>query len=337
MVLKNVFENVTIICYNSFKDLKKKIKEKVAEMGMKFDVVIGNPPYQGASEGTTKDTTFTPKIWSKFVQLSFSIAKPNGFVSLITPPGWLVPKSKLHTLIFDDNRVLEVVAGIDGGEVFGASTNAAWFLCQVGGGRVENFRFSMHGADPVQVKNTGAFPTTPGSMITIGILQKTINSDLPKIQLLKQSQKPAKSFPEQTEAAKYPNFIDRAKIVWTETPMPDALVKKAIVWRLLQRRGQCLVPRVEVNSTHGLLNYFGGGHTHLLITTKQTEEGILSYMRSKLVQFICTTFSQTAHAPVHILRMLPAVDLSRVWTDVELYEHFSLSAEEVQHIESTVK
>jgi Eco57I restriction-modification methylase len=321
------------IGYN--KDCIEQLKKAI--VGLKFDIVVGNPPYQGTSEGTTKDTTFTPKIWSKFVQSSFEITSLGGFVSLVTPPGWLIPTSKLYSLIFEENEVLVVIAGIDGGLVFGAATNAAWFLCRVGGDKATSFNFAMHGYDLSIVKNIGAFPTTPGRPITIGILQKTINSDLPKIKLLKQGQKPVESFMEPSDTAKYPNYIDRNKIVWTTSPMPDAILKKAIVWRLLQRRGRCLVPRVEINDTHGLLNYFGGGHTHLLVNAEQTEEGILSYMKSKLVQFICTTFSQTAHAPVHILRMLPAVDMSRVWSDNELYAHFSLSTTEIRHIEDTVK
>jgi len=36
------------------------------------------------------------------------------------------------------------------------------------------------------------------------------------------------------------------------------------------------------------------------------------------------------------LRWIPAVDLSRSWTDEELYKHFNLTEEEIKLIEETV-
>jgi hypothetical protein len=50
---------------------------------MKFDVVLGNPPYQ-IKVGPKK----TEPIWDKFVFKSLELCKDNGFISLIHPSGW---------------------------------------------------------------------------------------------------------------------------------------------------------------------------------------------------------------------------------------------------------
>ena len=58
---------------------------------MKFDVVIGNPPYQGGDLGKAVYKSLWPLFWAK----SFSLVKPGGVISLITPLTWCAPTSDL--------------------------------------------------------------------------------------------------------------------------------------------------------------------------------------------------------------------------------------------------
>jgi len=53
---------------------------------MKFDVVIGNPPYQNS---TTEDKS--SNLWTLFWAKCLDLAKDDGVVSLITPTTWLSP------------------------------------------------------------------------------------------------------------------------------------------------------------------------------------------------------------------------------------------------------
>jgi hypothetical protein len=61
------------------------------EPKMKFDVVIGNPPYQGGDLGKSAYKSLWPLFWVK----SFSLLKPGGIISLITPLTWCSPTSDL--------------------------------------------------------------------------------------------------------------------------------------------------------------------------------------------------------------------------------------------------
>lgn len=58
---------------------------------MKFDVVVGNPPYQGGDLGNAVYKSLWPLFWKK----SFDLLKPGGIVSLITPATWCSPTSDL--------------------------------------------------------------------------------------------------------------------------------------------------------------------------------------------------------------------------------------------------
>jgi len=58
---------------------------------MQFDVIVGNPPYQGGNFGKAVYKSLWPLFWAK----SFSLLKPGGIVSLITPLTWCAPTADL--------------------------------------------------------------------------------------------------------------------------------------------------------------------------------------------------------------------------------------------------
>src|SRR5210317_1351613 len=49
---------------------------------IKFDIVLGNPPFREGSQ-------HAKKIWLDFTIKSLEFLKPNGYIGLIIPTGWL--------------------------------------------------------------------------------------------------------------------------------------------------------------------------------------------------------------------------------------------------------
>ena len=64
------------------------------DIRMKFDVVIGNPPYQDTKEDGSRKSKAV-NLWSKFVSLAMNISKDNGKVAMVTPNSWLSPSVDL--------------------------------------------------------------------------------------------------------------------------------------------------------------------------------------------------------------------------------------------------
>jgi 16S rRNA G966 N2-methylase RsmD len=98
-------------------------------INMKFDVVLGNPPYQ-LKVGPNK----TESLWNKFVKKSFQVCKENGYVSLIHPNGWRNIDGKykdVQQLIKEKNlKYLSINSVEVGQQMFNVTTPFDWYIIQ---------------------------------------------------------------------------------------------------------------------------------------------------------------------------------------------------------------
>ncbi len=99
------------------------------ELNMKFDVVVGNPPYQ-EKVGPNK----TESLWNKFVKKSFEVCSENGYVSLIHPSGWRNIDGKykeIQTLVKSKNLIYLSINSVEEGQkLFNATTPFDWYVIQ---------------------------------------------------------------------------------------------------------------------------------------------------------------------------------------------------------------
>ncbi|MFW6120841.1 MAG: Eco57I restriction-modification methylase domain-containing protein [Petrotogales bacterium] len=98
--------------------------------GDKFDVVLGNPPYQDGSGNKGRGHT----LWPEFVKCSFDICKDDGYVSLIHPSTWRsglkTTKSIFEILTNNNTMYLEMHSIDDGIKTFGVTTCYDWYISQ---------------------------------------------------------------------------------------------------------------------------------------------------------------------------------------------------------------
>jgi hypothetical protein len=96
---------------------------------MKFDVVIGNSPYQ-EKVGPKK----TEPLWNKFFHISIDLLTERGYLSLIHPSGWrnITGKFKDVQEVIRSKKVsfLSIHNEKDGMETFGAETRYDYYVLQ---------------------------------------------------------------------------------------------------------------------------------------------------------------------------------------------------------------
>jgi len=97
------------------------------DINMKFDVIIGNPPYSKSVGPTKKEP-----IWHLFVEKCFSSLNQDGYLSLIHPSGWRNVsgdfKKIQRLLLTKDIQYLEMHNTSDGIKTFGVATTYDYYI-----------------------------------------------------------------------------------------------------------------------------------------------------------------------------------------------------------------
>ncbi|OBP42728.1 restriction endonuclease [Riemerella anatipestifer] len=80
--------------------------------------------------------------------------------------------------------------------------------------------------------------------------------------------------------------------------------------------------------------------TYLVIgpfKNKQKCENVISYIKTKFFHFMLTLKKNTQHTTQKAYEFVPQQDFSKSWTDKELYKKYDLTEEEINYIESMVR
>jgi hypothetical protein len=119
--LKQIFGSSANIVEANFLNQPEKWKK---ELGLdKFDIVIGNPPFQSPKQSDYKGGAGKNILWDKFVLsiLSYNLLNHGGYLAFITPATWRRPDSDLYELMTRKNKLLflHIYGKSDGIQLFG--------------------------------------------------------------------------------------------------------------------------------------------------------------------------------------------------------------------------
>ena len=93
--------------------LRVGVLEELESLKMRFDLVMGNPPYQDGKkdlhEKGNKQSAGTQKIWALFVKKSFEILNNNGVIAFITPTSWM---SGTISVKFGQYRIFDTIKNL---------------------------------------------------------------------------------------------------------------------------------------------------------------------------------------------------------------------------------
>ncbi len=80
--------------------------------------------------------------------------------------------------------------------------------------------------------------------------------------------------------------------------------------------------------------------TYLVINSFKNKEkafNFIKYMKTKFFRFLLAIRKKTQNTTSETYKFIPNLDMDEEWNDEKLYKHFNLSKEEIEYIEKTIK
>ena len=297
---------------------------------MKFNVVVGNPPYQ---DGTINDEAH--KLWGKFAKLAFEMTKPNGFIAMITPSTWLnpaddVPGTNIFTDLFKKNDLIlaNVANAVLQREFFpNVGSRFTWWIVRKGDYSGSTHFITEDGEIDIDISDVDYLPKRI-SKESVSIIKK-FNLKKDTFDWLRQGDLSGETVKEKDENHPYPCYHTPAKggrYWWGKTKNPYADTPKILV----SLSGK-YVPHFDNQS----------GFTKMCIIAlfETEEEGLnaVTILNSKLYRWIVEQSKHSGFNTLKPILALPKLDIHRPWTDMEIYAAFNLTQEEIDYIESKIK
>jgi len=321
---------------------------------MKFDVIIGNPPYQLSDGGGGAGKSAAP-IYQKFVEQAKKL-NPR-YLTMIIPSRWFSGGKGLDEFrksMLNDDRLSHIVDYADSKDCFPSGVDIPGGICYFlwqssyhGLCQVRNIQKNV--TDYVCSRALNEFPTFIRSNEAVSIVKKVLAKGEKKLSEQVLSRKPFglesnTDFDDDGELLlrnssglgkiKYErvtsgfDLIDKWKVVVSKVtfehagvPDKDGMMRVLSVIQKLPPRSVCT-------------------ETYLVVGTyesKEYAENMISYLTTKFSRFLIMQMLASMNMSKSSYSFLPMQDFSRSWTDNELYKKYGLDDEEISFIESTIK
>ena len=309
------------------------------KLNMRFDIVIGNPPFQ---DGDRKDKA--NKLWPFFVRFGDSVLEEEGFLCLIHPINWIIPTADIGKGpsgfsilrdLFKKNQL--IYANLDSDGI------RSKYFPKIGS------KFSYYVMQKVEATTPTEFQTATETfyvdLSSVESIPKVVTGAAFSI-LSKLRSVPSFSFLDQNHEIatdgknKGNNSTQGMKEPSTEFTFKNYHTPAGGgTFRYSNRpHSKAHLPKVMISLSgkyiptpdEGEMGYTGMVLTYLTDNPKLVAE-ILS---KKIYKFYVEMEKHSGFVPRPQVLSLPKVDTTRPWTDQELYEHFDLTQEEIDLIES---
>jgi site-specific DNA-methyltransferase (adenine-specific) len=324
---------------------------------MKFDVIVGNPPYQIGIENQ-RDSPDANPIYQYFVQNA--IALDPKYLAMIVPSRWFTGgKAQLDTFrasmiadrrlraIVDNPKLFDCFPGV---EIKGGVNYFLWDRdhdgdCEVStridGTIISTATRDLREGEGVVVRDNSA----------ASIIHKTVEFRK-KTGSLEEKVSPRYPFGPSLMS----NFAGAAP-----APFQDSIplifgarveyVSEDQITRNQEWVGKWKVLIPKAGDGHGReISYVLGEpiavapgsactQTYLVAGTFDTRtetENYANYLTTKFVRFLVLQRKSTQDVTPDRFRFVPAVDMTRSWSDEDLYTYFGLEENEIEHIEASI-
>ena len=317
---------------------------------MKFDVIVGNPPYQLSDGGFGRSAS---PIYHKFVHQAKKL-NPR-FLTMIIPSRWFGGGKGLNDFrkeMLEDDHIRKIVdfevasdcfPGVD---IAGGICYFLWERNSSGPCEVVN----MHnGAKAVSTRALNEFKTFIRHGKAVPIIRKVLAKNEKYMSVQVSARKP---FGLSTFAR--PQKSGDIILRWQNGEGP-------------YNRGDVTAGVEMIDEWKAITSYVGYDHagnpgkdgkrrvfskidilppgticteTYLVVGSYKKEahaKNLVAYMKTKLFRFLVAQFMYSHHITKDSYSFVPILDMEKKWTDKKLQERYKLTQKEIAFIESKIK
>lgn len=315
---------------------------------MKFDVIIGNPPYQLSDAG---ESTGSSPIYHLFVQQAINL-NPR-YLMMIIPSRWFAGGKGLDDFrseMLEDTHISHLCDYPIAAEVFPGIKligGVCYFLRDAsysGDCLVTSY---MNQSSNSMRRQLNQFDTFVRFNQAISILEKVQSKKLPSLSSLVSRQKPfgLRTYERPTGTGTVKLYANKTvgKIQASAITQGQDLLN---YWKIYLSMGYGEggeareYPRMIMGKPIVGEPMSACTETYLAIgkfDNAQLASNLAQYLRTRFLRFLVGLRKNTQHITKDRFKFAPSVDLKLHWTDEDLYNFFGFTSEEIEFIESMVR
>lgn len=337
------------------KDGRKKLEK---EMPVKFDVIIGNPPYQMEADSEGKNVN---ALYDAFVEFAMDL-NPS-FISMIIPSRWMAGGRGLDDFrdrMLTSSKLSNLVDYPDAGELFPSveiKGGVCYFLWEKNHSGLCKTSTVRNGevSGPVE-RNLGQYDIFVRDSLSLPILEKVIQKGEKSLSEVVSTRDPfgpvlGSNFTGYRKGDKQAGDFKLHMIIggtrvekWVS---PETVTRNHNLincWKVLVPKagsdGGQKIPDVVIGKPFVAEPGSVCSPTYLVIgpfATKEQAENAETYLRTRFARFLLSLRKISQNSTSKNYQWVPAQDWSQVWTDEMLFEKYGFSSDEQAFVEKMIK
>ena len=319
---------------------------------MKFDVIIGNPPYQLSDGGNNASAT---PIYQLFIQQAKKLSPR--YLTMIVPSRWFAGGKGLDSFrneMIADTRIRELHDYLNASDCFGNGVEIKGGVCYFLWDR------DNRGDCLVATHNSSGIISQQKRYMKIGdndvfIRRNEAVSILEKVSAFKEDS--------------FSTIVSSRRPFGLPTNITGSKTRGSCDVILYQRGGTAFYPLSGLTKNQEWINKYkiyitkaynaGDDYPHQILNkpifgdkgtcctetyivlgpfeSEKITNNVISYVCTKFFRFLVSLKKISQDATQRVYEFVPMQDFTKTWIDAELYEKYGLTEEEIAFIESMIK